>query len=217
MNSVVPRSMQPPPMQAPPAPGRPAPHKLMMGSRRAKPLGEITNNQAPAGSGMATLGRLLAQQGTPLKPARRKKRSARPVPVVANYNPLLSPLVENKFGELPTPARQALMSRRAEQLELAGGRLCFDNVDAITEEDAAPTKLPEQAVTAGNACPGLEVVVSEKYRDEAPFEQFKGKEGETQCQNSMSGELRVLQRWCGGRGWTGPQRVATCALAHIHT
>ena len=174
--------MQPPPMHAPPAPGRPAPQKLMMGSRRAKPLTEITNNpqQAQTDSGMATLGHLLARQGTPLKPARRRKRTARPVPVVANYNPLLSPCVENKFGELPTPARQALMSRRAEQHEPAGGRLCFDNVDSITEEDAAPGKLAEQVVTGGNACPGLEVVVSEKYREEAPFEQFKGKEGEAQ-------------------------------------
>ncbi|KAJ1488584.1 hypothetical protein T484DRAFT_1887200 [Baffinella frigidus] len=195
MQRTIPRGLQPPAVQAPPAPGRPAPQKIMMGSRfanRAKPLGEITNKQqAPT----MTLGRLLAQQGTPLKPARRKKRSARPVPIVANYNPLLSPCVENKFGELPTPAREALLSRRTEQLEHAGGRLCFDNVDSITEEDAAPAKLAEQFVTEGNAVTGLAVVVSDKYREEAPFAQFKGKEGKLMQGSSVFGGVGWIVDW----------------------
>ena len=172
----------------PAAPGDPEAQKLTLLQRRGKPLSDLTNNArrapgmrpangkaAPGQGSVTTLGIILAQKGTPLKPARRKKRSGRPAPVVANYNPLLSPLVENKFGELPTPARQAIIQRRAGR----GDRLCFDEADSIPEVPQSP-KTPdehEKLVELDSAKPGLEVVISAKFRDQPAFETFKGKTG----------------------------------------
>ncbi|KAJ1489987.1 hypothetical protein T484DRAFT_1778604, partial [Baffinella frigidus] len=50
----------------------------------------------------------LTKQGKKLKKGKKQKRTARRVPVVANYTPQLSPLPEHNFGELLSSPREGI-------------------------------------------------------------------------------------------------------------
>jgi len=108
------------------------------------------------------------QAPTPMRKQKKKKRTARRQPVVANYNPCLSPLVENVLGELPTPARIAYMSGR--QVDMSPSRRGLLNFST------------EVLVTSDNAAVGNHAVVSSHFASVPFFRKYAGKIG-TPLQN----------------------------------
>jgi len=103
----------------------------------------------------------------PLGKKGKKKRTGKKVAVVQGYTPALSPLVENAWGELMTPAREKLQRELQEaQEEALRGKLVFD--DEREQEHLVVTALAQI---------GQKVVIAKKFASDHTFRRFLGRTG----------------------------------------
>eukprot|EP00961_Rhodomonas_salina_P182876 2469070-Rhodomonas_salina.3 len=112
----------------------------------------------------------------PLGKKGKKKRTGKKVAVVQGYTPALSPLVENAWGELMTPAREKLQRELQEaQEEALRGKLVFD--DEREQEHLVVTALAQI---------GQKVVIAKKFASDHTFRRFLGRTG-TEATASING------------------------------
>jgi hypothetical protein len=102
---------------------------------------------------------------------KRRKPTARKAAVAFGYNPLLSPIVEDRFAELPSPERLS----------------SFIHLDVGSTSPSPPDNVEERLVETESASAGELVVIAARFTDRSFFQKYVRRVGKLlSCKNSFA-------------------------------